>query len=139
MQIAIDIYKNCYFCKHYKNEYCENLELCPQYPSNGCDYFENREDYISIPVNLIENMCKALSEYEHSDGDCFSEVHDACVDIDAFCRDKSNNLSSEDSLGKWIDRSIPDMAQFMCSRCERRSFFKTKYCPNCGKKMEVEE
>lgn len=50
-----------------------------------------KQDYIAVPVSLIENMCKALSEYELTDKDwkdCFGKIHDACVDIDAFCRDK---------------------------------------------------
>lgn len=31
--------KNCYFCKYYKDGYCENLELKPWYPQKGCDDF----------------------------------------------------------------------------------------------------
>ena len=64
-----------------------------------------KEDYIAIPISLVENLCKALSEYEHSDGDCFSEIHDACVDIDAFCRDKLNEPSSSE---KFISKNLCD-------------------------------
>ena len=37
-------YKNCYSCRYYKNGYCENLELQPNYPTIGCDDFENKGD-----------------------------------------------------------------------------------------------
>lgn len=114
--------KNCYLCKHYKNEYCENLELRPQHPSTGCDYFEKCEDYIAIPVNLIKNMCEALSEYELSDKDCFSKIHDACVDIDAFCRDK---LSVRCSVTmKW-----------KCERCRKLMPYMAVFCNDCANEL----
>ena len=78
-----------------------------------------KEDYIAIPVSMIKNMCKALSEYEQSEchiptKDCFSKIHDACVDIDAFCRDKLSITM------KWkcerCGKLIPYMADF-CHKC----------------------
>lgn len=38
--------RSCYFCKYYKDEYCENLELKPCCPKYGCDDFNKRPNYI---------------------------------------------------------------------------------------------
>lgn len=35
--------RNCQFCKSYKNEYCDVLDMKPCYPELGCDYFSEQE------------------------------------------------------------------------------------------------
>lgn len=32
--------RNCQTCKYYKDGYCENLELKPYYPQEGCEDYE---------------------------------------------------------------------------------------------------
>ena len=34
--------RNCQSCKYYKDEYCENLDMIPCYPKDGCSDFENK-------------------------------------------------------------------------------------------------
>lgn len=43
--------RNCQFCKYYKDGYCENLELQPNYPAIGCDYFKNKGDKEWVSVD----------------------------------------------------------------------------------------
>ena len=34
--------RRCEYCKYYKDEYCENLDIKPCYPEDGCSDFENK-------------------------------------------------------------------------------------------------
>lgn len=64
----MNIEKNCQSCKYYKDGYCENLELKPNYPEKACDYFNRQKEMTHIDAmgfdleeqlnNLIENAVK---------------------------------------------------------------------------------
>ena len=46
--------KNCYSCKYYNNGYCGNLELKPDYPEKGCDYFSRQNSVDKIFAEIGE-------------------------------------------------------------------------------------
>ena len=50
--------RNCNFCGHYKDEYCDELDIKPCYPEKGCDYFETHV----INIQEIYEKVKDLSE-----------------------------------------------------------------------------
>jgi DNA-binding PadR family transcriptional regulator len=51
-----------------------------------------RMEYIAIPKDILDAMREVLNSYELSEKgqrtiqEWFSDLHDTCVDIDAFCR-----------------------------------------------------
>lgn len=45
----------------------------------------------------------------------------------------------EQKTGKWIDVQGRFMLWSRCSNCLQNSITESKYCPNCGAKMEVQD
>ena len=49
----------------------------------------------------------------------------------------------EPKRGRWIDREERDGGSFVwryeCSACGKKSILETRYCPNCGAKMDGED
>ena len=66
--------RNCYFCKYYKDGYCENLELKPCYPQKGCKDFSKRDE-------LKKDTMQVLEAYISPNGIGFPEVKDAIKDL----------------------------------------------------------
>ena len=66
--------RNCYFCKYYKDGYCENLELKPCYPKNGCEDFSKRNE-------LKKDTMQVLEAYISSNEVGFPNVKDAIKDL----------------------------------------------------------
>lgn len=61
--------RTCQYCNHYKDGYCKILELYPNYPDIGCDYFENKGDKEWVPVS--EGLPEVMDE---SNGDYSDDV-----------------------------------------------------------------
>lgn len=64
--------RNCYLCEYYKDEYCENLELKPCYPQEGCEDFSKRirmtdGDLISRQA-VLDGITDYISEVGSLDG-----------------------------------------------------------------------
>lgn len=47
---------NCWFCKYFKDGYCENLELKPYYPQKGCDYFSYSIDGMFAEIEKFDQL-----------------------------------------------------------------------------------
>lgn len=56
--------RNCQFCRHYKNGYCEELELIPSCPKVGCDYFEERMINIQEMYDKIKDLSERVENIE---------------------------------------------------------------------------
>lgn len=48
------------------------------------------------------------------------------------------SVTPQPKKGHWIAMS-EGFTPYECSECESVEFKKSKYCPNCGAKMEVED
>lgn len=66
--------RNCQFCKYYKDGYCENLELKPCYPQNGCEDFSKRNE-------LEKDTMQVLEACINSNCIRFPDVKDAIKDL----------------------------------------------------------
>lgn len=61
----MNIERNCQFCKHYKDRYCEELELIPSCPKVGCDYFEERMINIQEMYDKIKDLSERVENIEN--------------------------------------------------------------------------
>ena len=48
-------------------------------------------------------------------------------------------LKHKPKTGQWIKRFEDEEERYYCTACSDYEYFTSKYCPNCGAKMEVEE
>ena len=62
-------------------------------------------------------------------------------DVEDYCFDAIDlaieALRQEDEMGEWHFNSDPRCGDFICSECLERSIVRSKYCPNCGRKMRI--
>ena len=66
----------------------------------------------------------------------FSDANDAIQEsIDTI--EALLSVTPQRPKGKWIDMG-EGFSPYECSKCGGVEFKKSKYCPNCGAKMEVE-
>lgn len=80
--------RNCQFCKYYKDGYCENLELKPCYPQNGCEDFSKRNEKSEAEQFaewVAEEIFSELWEYNK---DAFAEI--ACRKLEKLGIVKTN-------------------------------------------------
>ena len=53
------------------------------------------------------------------------------------------SVTPQQRIGRWIQKEEPDEAEpfiiWECSECNEAQKRRTKFCPFCGIKMEVEE
>ena len=75
-----------------------------------------------------------MMQLRHVDDDGNSIFDDAEIEaIDIAIE----TLKQKDEIGEWHFNSDPRCGDFVCSECLERSIVCSKYCPNCGVKMEV--
>ena len=66
-----------------------------------------------------------------------TEFHDKCMQIEI---EKRFELELKEKHGYWEWTDDPRTGDFVCSNCLEHNIGCTRYCPNCGAKMdEVEE
>ena len=41
--------------------------------------------------------------------------------------------------GRWLCVDTDTEQFFLCNRCKKKEYWESKYCPNCGAKMDKEE
>ena len=86
--------RNCYFCKYYKDGYCENLELEPCYPQKGCDDFSKQ---IELKKEINDVLDKIRAEIEEGYGD-----YDICEWFEDYDYEE-NDISEYQQVGKVSD------------------------------------
>ena len=80
---------------------------------------------------------KDASDREFKYGDTRYHHDEVMNRIDAF-EFAIKALEQESKTGHWIKMG-EGFTPYECSECEAVEFKKSKYCPNCGAKMESEE
>ncbi len=100
--------------------------ICCPYNGNGC-----YEKLCTDAAAAIEDLQKGLTTLQK----CY-EIADTTVD---------EVLKQLPKRGEWIDRYDEDdkpffKRKYVCSACGHwNTYGKSKYCPNCGAKMEVQD
>ena len=121
----------------------------------GRDMVENEPcgDCISRKdVIILIDEATELHPYKViGDSETYSDYNqgweDACNWL--YANIESDNLKTvtpQQKVGKWIDSNLPQ-EKYVCSECGGACWYydyegsvaKSKYCPNCGAKMEVED
>lgn len=102
-------------------------------------------------TKLIEALrCKVgLTEEETKCEKCPYGTGYSDCDVERYCADAATAIEALQSQlpkrGEWIDRYDEDdkpffKRKYVCSACSHwNTYGKSKYCPNCGAKMEVQD
>ena len=88
------------------------------------------EDLISRQA-VQDYIAKYLSQYLYDD------VREAVEVIDEYIGELPS-VTPQPKTGHWIDMD-EGFSPCECSECKSVEFIKSKYCPNCGARMESEE
>lgn len=89
--------------------------------------------------DLINKICneKCHSEY----GRCQKGLHDdkifLCV-CDFIMWQPAADVTPV-RHGRWVCVDTDNEQFFICNRCKRKEYWGSKYCPNCGAKMDAED
>lgn len=124
--------------------YCDDTEVIEEHLANYqmcADEHRQLAEWLKDYKRLLEQEpCDdAISRQEvvsylcahcPDDAECFND----CDDIKNI-KSLPSVRPQEPKIGYWIDSSNG----WMCSECNNDNTFDTKYCPNCGVKMEREE
>lgn len=102
--------RDCQSCKYYKDGYCENLELKPNYPNVGCDYFDKSCDFCSTIYPDADTQNIVFRKGKYSD-----------VRIDSFI-----TIDNEGKYHVTIDPGDPYELGYLAN---------IKFCPYCGRKL----
>lgn len=87
---------------------------------------------------LINKICseKCRSEYGH----CQKGRHDdkiiLCV-CDFIILQPAADVAPV-RHGLWVCVDTDNEQFFICNRCKRKEYWESKYCPNCGARMDAE-
>lgn len=65
--------RNCQFCKSYKNEFCDVLDMEPCYPELGCDYFSEREELKKDTIQVLNKIRAKIEKYKATINKAISE------------------------------------------------------------------
>ena len=88
--------------------------------------------------DLINKICneKCHSEY----GRCKKGLHDdkifLCVCDFIMWHPAADGTPVRH--GRWVCVDTDNEQFFICNRCKRKEYWESKYCPNCGAKMDGE-
>ena len=93
----MNIERNWYSCKYYKDGYCENLELKPCYPQKGCEDFSKLNE-------LKKDTMQVLEAYMRLDVVGFYDVKDAIKDLLEWSKNEYKRGWC-DALSKALDES----------------------------------
>lgn len=112
----------------------------------------------SVALDQISKQKLFYEEERKQSGDCLEEMN--CVGAEnglTALEDVVNDIPAADVApvvhGRWGGWTTPafygmddfgepiyrDATFYRCSKCDRKSVIKEKYCPNCGAKMDLEE
>ena len=82
---------------------------------------------------------------EYKCGDCFhAELCEKSEILDGFSRENPAYcgmfLNSSDVVkvrhGRWLFVDTDTEQFFLCNRCEKKEYWESNYCPNCGCRMD---
>lgn len=55
---------NCHFCDHYKDEYCDLLDIKPYCPEKGCDFFKPCMDNFQEIYEKVKDLSERVEALE---------------------------------------------------------------------------
>lgn len=87
---------------------------------------------------LINKICneKCSSDYGH----CQKVIHDDKIILCVcdFIRWQPAADVAPVRHGRWVCVDTENEQFFICNRCKRKEYWESKFCPNCGAKMDAE-
>ena len=98
----------------------------------------NNKEFADLLINRIEvhkkKTCDGKTGYFNAG---YSQAHDHIIELISI----QGQLSEFDKepLYKWLPKKVDESHyHYYCENCNFRSkYFKSRYCPECGKQMEV--
>lgn len=79
--------------------------------------------------SALEAVCKYCCEYDSEDTECICNERLAVLKIPTAD-------VAQVSHGRWLCVDTDTEQFFLCNICEKKEYWESNYCPNCGAKMD---
>ena len=102
------------------------------------------EDYTGMTQNELDEILKAHKKWvKNEKGGRHADFRGADLGGTTDLLVENQSMRNADDVspvrhGRWVCVDTDNEQFFICNRCKRKEYWESKYCPNCGAKMDGE-